>query len=94
MWQLADNISHIRMKISWEEQLGGKTNCASTVPVQGKKDSKTLGVNPVGVAVVRETSILTGESIGEAHGILIHTQAHPPTHLHPKGQFACRYWGK
>ena len=33
---------------------------------------------PVGIVVARETSSLTGKSVGEAHGILEHTQAHLP----------------
>ena len=37
------------------------------------------------VAVVGETPNLTGESLGEAHGILEGTQAHSPGNQHLKG---------
>ena len=39
----------------------------------------------MGVAVVGETSSLTGEFIGETHRVLEHTQNHPSRNQHQKG---------
>ena len=39
----------------------------------------------MGVAKVGETPNLTGEFVGEAHGILEGTQTHPPGNQHLKG---------
>ena len=50
------------------------------VTVWEKKASK----QPVGVAVVGETPSLTGESVGETHRVLEHTQTHPPGNQHEK----------
>ena len=36
----------------------------------------------MGVVVAGETAGITGESIGEAHQVLEHTQAHPPGNQH------------
>ena len=49
------------------------------------KDSKPLAVKPVGVVAVGETPSLTGEFVGEIHGVLDHTQGHPPGNQHKKG---------
>ena len=39
----------------------------------------------MGIAVVGETPSLTGEFSGETHGVLDHTQAHPPGNPQQKG---------
>ena len=39
----------------------------------------------MGVVVVGETPSLTGESVGEAHGVLERTQTHPPANWDLKG---------
>ena len=36
----------------------------------------------MGVVAVGETLSLTGESVGETHRVLEHTQAHPPANQH------------
>ena len=49
------------------------------------KASKHLVVKTCEVVAVGETPSLTRESVGEAHGILECTQAHPPRNQHLKG---------
>ena len=39
----------------------------------------------MGIAVVGETPSLTGNFVGEAHGVLEHTQNHSPGNQHQKG---------
>ena len=43
------------------------------------KASKLPAIKPVGVAVTGETLSLRGAFVGETHGVLEHTQTHPPT---------------
>ena len=45
-WQ--SGWSHIRMWISWEEQLGSKTDHTSQDPVQGNKASELLALEIYG----------------------------------------------
>ena len=52
---------------------------------QETKDSKPLAVKPVGIMKAGETPSLTGESIGEAHGVLGYTQTHTLGNQHLKG---------
>ena len=56
------------------------------VPAWGKKASNHRLKAPMGVeASAGETPSLTGESIGETHRVLEHTQTHPPGKQHQKG---------
>ena len=48
------------------------------------KSQKPLAVKTCGAAAVGETPNLTGESIGEIHGILECTQIHQPRNQHQK----------
>ena len=76
------------MRINQEEQLGSKRDPQSRAPVQGNEASKPP-TTPVGVAVAGDTARLTGEFIGEIHGVL---EVHKPTHLGISirmGQFDC-----
>ena len=44
-----------------------------------------MALKTCGVAVAGETASLTGDTIGGAHGVLEHTQTHPPGNQHQKG---------
>ena len=50
------------------------------------KDSKPLAVRSVGVPKALKSPSLTDESVGEAHGMLEHTQSHASASHHVKGQ--------
>ena len=83
------------MQINQEKQLGSKTDLATQGPSMGKKSFKTSDwKKPVGVVTVGETPILTGEFIGEAHGVLERTQNHPPGNQHQKGPICLWVAGK
>ena len=83
--------SHIRMQINQEEQLGSETDRAT----QGSRweiKLQNLIETPVEVEAAGETPSLTGESVGETHRVLEHTQTHPPTHpgiSTRRADFAC-----
>ena len=52
------------------------------IPAQETKTSKHLAVKTVGVGAVGDTPSLTGEFVGEIHGVIEHTQNHPPGNGH------------
>ena len=56
--------------------------------------SKPLTVKTCGVAAVGETPSLTGEFVGETHGVLERAQAHPPGNQHQKGPICLWVSGK
>ena len=58
------------------------------VPVQGNKASKPLAIKPVRVVVAGGTPSLTGEFVGETHGVLEYTQMHLPRINTRRAQFA------
>ena len=48
----------------------------------------------MGIATVRETPSLTGQSVGGTNEIIELTQAHPPVNQHQKGPFYLWVVGK
>ena len=83
------------MRICRKEQLESERQSTQPrVPVQETKISKPLTEKPVGIAVVGETPSLTGEFVGETHGVLECTQAHPHRNQHQKGPICLWVAGK
>ena len=84
--------SHISVQINQEEQLGTETYPSVFVslqnPVLPHREIKPQNLQlktPVGLAAAGETTSLTEEFIGETHGVLEHTQTHPPWNQHHRG---------
>ena len=94
MWKGSSGLGQVRQRLDFPhsstDKLGGTTeeqnNPCNPRFLCGEIKPQNLWLQkPVTVAVAGETPSLTGESIGEAPGVLEHTQAHPPGNQYLKG---------